>query len=58
MTCNVGNKDRLARFVLGLVILGTGYSYHSWFGLLGLVLVVTAALRWCPLYLPFGLKTP
>lgn len=58
MTCNVGNKDRIARFVLGLVVLGAGYGYHSWLGLLGLVFVLTAALRWCPLYVPFGLKTP
>ena len=58
MTCNVGSKDRLARFVLGLAILGAGYGYQSWFGLIGLVLMVTAALRWCPLYLPFGWKTP
>jgi hypothetical protein len=54
---NVGNVDRLARMLFGMTILGLGLAYHSWWGLLGVVPLLTAALRWCPAYLPLGLNT-
>jgi hypothetical protein len=28
-----------------------------WWGLVGVVLLATGLLRWCPAYLPFGIKT-
>jgi len=57
MTCNIGNTDRIIRIILGLVIIGTGYLYESWWGAVGLVPLLTAAFRWCPLYVPFKFKT-
>lgn len=58
MKCNVGPKDRVVRIVAGLIIIGAGVTQQSWLGAIGLIPLVTAGLRWCPLYLPFGLETP
>ena len=57
MKVNVGSLDRITRIVLGLAIIGAGVYFESWFGLIGVVPLVTGSLGWCPLYLPFGLST-
>lgn len=57
MKCNVGTADRVVRIIAGLVIIGLGVVYGSWLGVIGLVPLLTAALRWCPLYIPLGLST-
>ena len=57
MTQNVGTIDRVIRLVLGLAIIALGFYFGSWWGALGLIFVGTAALGWCPLYLPFGIST-
>lgn len=57
MKPNVGSLDRTLRILLGLAILGGGLYYQNWFGLVGLIPLLTAALRRCPVYLPFGLST-
>jgi hypothetical protein len=57
MKCNVGNADRMARGFAGLVVLGLGLYFQSFWGLLGLIPLTTAYLRWCPAYVPFGLST-
>ena len=57
MKCNVGGVDRILRAVIGLGILGAGAYFHSWWGLVGLVPLLTAILGFCPVYVPFGLST-
>jgi len=57
MKPNVGGIDRTLRIVLGLALLGAGYYYKNWWGLIGLVPILTALVRFCPAYLPFGLST-
>lgn len=54
---NIGTTDRLIRVVLGLAIAVLGIVFKSWFGLIAVVLLGTAAVGTCPLYLPFGLST-
>ncbi|MFW5833358.1 MAG: YgaP family membrane protein [Pseudomonadota bacterium] len=59
-TPNVGNADRIARVVLGLVLLSMLFWVEGsgkWWGLIGVVPLFTAYTRWCPSYLPFGLNT-
>lgn len=65
MTINVGNIDRAVRAVLGLLLLGYplvvgGLPLGTW-GILavviGLVLVGTAAFRFCPAYRLLGMNT-
>lgn len=57
MKANVGSIDRILRFIAGLAILGAGYYFKSWWGLVGIVPLLTATFRFCPAYLPFGLNT-
>lgn len=57
MKCNIGNTDRVVRIILGLIILAVGLILHSWWGLIGLVPLGTALVRWCPLYIPFKIST-
>jgi len=58
MKSNVGGIDRIARIVLGLVLIGltvTG-NIGVW-GWLGVVPLATGALGWCPPYAIFGFNT-
>lgn len=57
MKCNVGKTDKVIRIIIGLAIGAAGYYFKSWWGLVGIVPVFTALISWCPLYLPFGIKT-
>jgi len=57
MERNVGSIDKVIRIIVGLIIGAVGYYYNSWWGLIGIIPVFTALINWCPLYLPFGIKT-
>jgi hypothetical protein len=57
MKQNIGNADRIIRVVLGLVLIALGVYFGSWWGAIGLIPLITAAIGWCPLYAPFGLTT-
>jgi hypothetical protein len=57
MKCNVGRTDKIIRVILGLGILVAGACFKSWWGLVGLVPLLTALLGFCPGYLPFGIST-
>ncbi|WP_193181597.1 YgaP family membrane protein [Nisaea sediminum] len=67
MTANVGNLDRLARLVLGLVLIVAPFLLDlaifanplvKWgLPVVGLVFAGTALIRFCPLYAIFGIRT-
>ena len=57
MTCNMGKADRMIRGILGIVILAAGLYFGSWWGLIGLVFLVTSLVSWCPAYVPFKINT-
>ncbi len=57
MKTNIGNLDRSLRLVAGAAILGAGFYFKSWWGLVGLVPILTALVRFCPLYPLIGLST-
>jgi hypothetical protein len=50
MTANVGGIDKIFRIVVGLVIVALGLIYSSWWGLVGVVLLATGLLNYCPAY--------
>ena len=62
MKFNVGNLERLNRFVLGWAIITAGIYYQSWWGTVGLILLVTGLVAWCPAYsllnIDSGSKSP
>ncbi len=57
MQCNVGKSDKNIRLALGTLIVLWGLLYQNWWGLIGLVLLITAFISWCPLYAVLGIKT-
>lgn len=60
MQQNVGGADRIIRFVVGIALLALVFILEGsarWFGLIGIVPIVTASLRWCPLWSVFRINT-
>jgi hypothetical protein len=61
LPANEGNVDRAVRVVLGLALLSLLVigPVPGWglVGLLGIVLIVTAAIGSCPIYTALGLST-
>lgn len=49
MSVNLGRTDRITRVVLGLAIFLVGLLLTSWWGLLGIIPIITATAGWCPL---------
>lgn len=57
MKQNVGSTDRVIRTLAGLGIIAWGITTQNWIGAVGIVPLSTAAIGWCPVYLPFGLSS-
>ena len=57
MKCNIGKADKIVRIIVGLIIGALGYYYKSWWGLVGLVPLITAFTNFCPLYTVVGTST-
>ena len=43
MKCNIGTTDRIVRAVIGLIVIAVGYYLSSWWGVIGLLPIFTAA---------------
>jgi hypothetical protein len=58
MNANVGTIDRTIRILFGLALIGATLSgvIGAW-GWLGVIPLATGVFRFCPAYLPFGLRT-
>ena len=57
MKCNVGKTDRIIREIVGLGLIAAGIYFKSWWGAVGLVPLLTAIFKFCPVYVPFGIST-
>ena len=57
MKRNMGKIDQIVRIVIGKVIVIVGAFFKSWWGAIGIIPIITAAIGWCPAYLPFGIST-
>ena len=57
MEKNLGVSDRIFRTAAGLAIIIIGLVAQSWWGLIGIPFVATAALGHCPAYPPLGINT-
>jgi len=63
MKKNMGKVDKMLRLIVAMII-GVLYFNNSIHGVLGTILIVlaivfviTSFVRFCPLYLPFGMNT-
>jgi hypothetical protein len=57
MKKNIGKTDKWIRIAVGLAAVAAGIYFKSWWGLIGLVLIGTALINTCPLYLPCRIST-
>lgn len=58
MTANIGTADRVLRILVGLTLLSLVFiGPQSLWGLIGLVPLLTAFVRVCPLYSLLGIRT-
>lgn len=65
MTANESGFDRIARLALGIVLLGVAWFFMGALGttlaiivgVLGLIMLATSAMGWCPIYAMFGIST-
>ena len=57
MEINVGSTERLLRIIVGVVVIGLGLYFQSWWGVVGLIPLLTGLFRFCPLYKMLGLNT-
>ena len=65
MAKNVGGMDRVIRGVVGAGLLASLMLNNSfietygmpWIMIAGMVLLLTSIFKFCPAYLPFGIKT-
>lgn len=57
-TANINSTDRVIRLILGLVLISLAFfGPQTPWGYLGIILVVTAFINFCPLYALFGFST-
>lgn len=58
MEKNVGSIDRIARIVLGLVLISLVFvGPQTPWGWIGVVPLLTALVGWCPAYRLLGIRT-
>jgi cadmium resistance protein CadD (predicted permease) len=57
MKMNIGNTEKWIRIVLGFVIIALGLYFKSWWGLVGLVPLLTGIFNSCPAWSLFGVNT-
>ncbi|MFA5914375.1 MAG: DUF2892 domain-containing protein [Burkholderiales bacterium] len=60
MKANVGGVDKILRIVVGLVLLSLILILEGntrWWGLVGIVPLVTGLFNFCPLYSLLGINT-
>jgi hypothetical protein len=58
MKTNVGTVDRIIRALVGVALIALALTGTvGWWGWLGVVPLLTAAIGWCPPYAMLGLST-
>lgn len=60
MNKNVGTIDKIVRIVLGIILLSLFFLLDGgkkYISLLGIVLLFTAFINFCPIYKIFGIST-
>ena len=58
MEQNVGGFDKIARILVGIVLIGLAATGQiGVWGYIGVIPLATGLLGWCPIYLPFGFNS-
>ncbi len=54
---NIGSVDRIIRIILGVGFVALGFYFQSWWGVIGVVPIITALVNFCPAYHLIGVST-
>lgn len=58
MKANLGKIDRVLRFIVGAILVGlAGAKIIGVWGFLGIILLATAFMNFCPIYRMLGIST-
>ena len=60
MKINVGKADQIVRIILGLILISMFFVLEGglrYIGIVGIVLILTASIKFCPLYTLLGVNT-
>ena len=57
MKRNVGTTDRIICVFVGIVIIGLGIIFKSWWGIIGILPLITAFVGYCLPYALLGIST-
>ncbi|MDP8205620.1 MAG: DUF2892 domain-containing protein [Candidatus Electryonea clarkiae] len=57
MMKNMGSLDKWSRLIMGIGIIAAGVYFKSFWGLVGILPLMTSLVNRCPAYMPFGLST-
>ena len=57
MKPNIGKIDQIIRAIFGIGFISIGLYFKSLFSIIGVVLLITAFIKKCYFYLPFGIST-
>ncbi len=56
MKCNVGKNEQVLRIGIGSVMILSGLYNRRWWGIFGLVPIITGVLRYCPMNAILGIQ--
>lgn len=57
MKCNVGRTEQVIRVISSIVIILISLYFKSWWGLIGIVSIITGSIRYCPISDIIGVST-
>ena len=57
MKKNMGSLDKNLRLVVGIILLIVGFFSTWWLSLIGVIMIGTSVMGFCPAYVPFNLHT-
>jgi hypothetical protein len=57
MKANMGNTDKYMRVTIGIIAISLGLYFQSWWGVIGVIPIITSIISWCPFYVPLKIST-
>jgi len=57
MEKNMGSQDKNIRLIIGAILLVIGFFSSFWLSIIGVVLIATSLMGFCPAYVPFKINT-
>jgi len=54
MKCNIDKTERLIRIAAGILLVGASVFLGGWWAILGVAVMVTAIVSWCPVRAVLG----